>query len=172
MPKLPENIAKRTAEAETGWSMEESIYVVQLKAVYDADPKTKKAYEGPKGPYWNWVVEFPKSGIAADLNENRYKGRQLWRSVSLSEDADNIRKETYEAFGDPTASIDTDELIGNFALVETYNDEYNGQISAKVKKFMPLDPEQAAKLDQKVVTPAASGGKGKGKAADKPEELY
>ncbi len=168
MPQLPKDVAKRTAEAESGWDMEEGVYVVALKAVYDADPKTKKEYSGDKGPYWNWVVEFPKTGIAADINEGRYKGRQLWRSISLSESADNMRQEAYNAFGDPTASVNTDELIGNFAFVETYNDEWDGQLRAKVRKFMPLDAETAAKLDQKV-TPAS---KGKGKAAEKAEDLY
>lgn len=166
MPKLPGDVAKRTAEAESGWDMEEGIYVVQLKAVYDADPKTKKVYEGAKGPYWNWVAELPKTGEAADINGGRYKGRQLWRSISLSPEADPMRQEAYTAFGDPTASVDTDDLIGNFALVETYNDEYNGQVSAKVKKFMPLDAETAAKLGADVT--AANHSK---KGTDAPD-LY
>jgi hypothetical protein len=168
MPQLPKDVAKRTAEAESGWDMEEGIYVVALKAVHDADPKTKKVYEGDKGPYWNWVVEFPKTGPAAEINENRYKGRQLWRSISLSESADNMRQEAYTAFGDPTASVNTDELIGNFARVETYNDEWDGQLRAKVRKFMPLDAETAAKLGE----PTTEKGKAAKKATTATETLY
>lgn len=171
MPQLPKDVAKRTAEAESGWDMDEGIYVVSLKAVYDTDPKTKKEYSGDKGPYWNWVVEFPSTGTAAEINENRYKKRQLWRSISLSEEADNMRQEAYTAFGDPTASVNTDELIGNFAFVETYNDEWNGQVRPKVRKFMPLDAETAAKLGQEPITPAKGASKGKAKT-ENTEALY
>jgi len=168
MPKMDSKAAQRTQSAESGWDMDEGIYLVQLKEVLDTNPRTKEALEGSKGPYWNWVVTFPKSGVAAEINDGRYKGRQLWRSISLDESADNMRQEAFNAFGDPTCSVDTDELIGNYALVETYNDEYNGQINAKVRKFMPVDADTAARL--------ADGGEGgaavKGKGSTSKEDLY
>lgn len=170
MPQLPKDVAKRTAEAESGWDMEEGIYVVALKAVYDADPKTKKVYEGDKGPYWNWVAEFPKSGEAAEINGGRYKGRQLWRSISLSDSADTMRQQAYTAFGDPTASVNTDELIGNFALAEVCNEEWDNTVRAKVKNFKPVtdDPEIAERLGVSL----ASKGKSKGgKPGTNPEDL-
>lgn len=174
MPQMDSKAAERTKSAESGFDMDEGIYLVQLKEVLDTDPRKKTPYEGAKGPYWNWVVTFPKTGVAAEINENRYRGRQLWRAISLDESADNMRQEAFNAFGDPTCSVNTDELIGNYAFVETYNDEYNGQVNAKVKKFMPLDAETAARLTAEGEgsgVPATSTKSSKGKSKEA-EDLY
>lgn len=150
MPQLPKEAAERTA----GWEIEEGIYVVELKAVDDVNPKTKQAYVGKESgiPFWNWVVVFPE-----DANGGRYKRRELTRVISTGESSDGMRAEAFTAFGgDPSEHTDT--MIGNRALAKVELEEYENVVRPKIVRFMPLDLE-----NQTTGTPAATGTKGKGK---------
>jgi len=151
MPQLDKEAAERTA----GWEMEDGLYEVELKAVYDVDPKTKAPYVGKESgvPFWNWVVVFPD-----DANGGRFKRREIWRVISTGETSDGMRAEAFIAFGmDP--SDNTDKGIGKRALARVESEEYDGVTRPKIKAFYPL-------ADGAKTTGAPS--KGATKAGNKP----
>ncbi len=131
MPKLDKDVAAQT----DGWEMQEGIYEVELKSVDDVNPKTKKAYEGPSGPYWVWTVEFPK-----DANGGKYAKRQLSRVVSLGEGAAGIRANAFDAFGLKTTES-TDKAIGRRALVQVTLETYDRVTRPKAGTFFPIDSD-------------------------------
>ena len=96
MPKLSKEKAQRVADNEsTGFeALPEGPYKVKLVEVTTG--------EGQAGPYWTWKLEV----VSGD-----HKGRFLWNTTSLSDNADWKLKEAFEAFGYTTDS-DTDEIVG------------------------------------------------------------
>lgn len=162
MPKLPDSVAKATAEAETGNSMEEGLYEVVLTAV--VAEKNGVALVGKESgePYWTWELTFPDDANLTDEGKARYAKRKLWRNISLGEKSAGMRKEAFDAFGVST-DTDTDELVERAArcLVQVKNvaDTYNGGtgVKAEIRRMIPLETTQ----------PVVATAKGKGKAADK-----
>lgn len=148
MPKLAHDIAQEAEEqAQKGGPepLPEGIFVLRLLDVEVSDNPGDSGYH-----YWKWHFRVEDEG---------YKGRELWRNTSLSPKALGILGNTFEGFGVP-ADTDTDELCGKLtmAMVKQKIIEFGkrkGDLGNEISYFMPYDEDSAeTPLDQ--ATPTSS----------------
>lgn len=133
MPKLNKDTAAKVDETEGAAGgfepLEPGIYVAQLRDVEVKEGKTSGQ------PYWNWTYEIPEDA-------EKYGGRRLWNTTSLSEKAFPFLKATFDAFGVP-ADTDTDDLIGrkvrlNVTKRTIQQGDRKGEMTNQVESVLPL----------------------------------
>lgn len=131
MAKLNKQMAKRTAEASSGFEpIPDGAYHVRLVEV-------DSSREGNAGPYWSWEFDVVEPGDG--LN------RKLWNNTSLSEQALWKLQETFKAFGVPE-DTDTDEILGRVckAIVSTrtiQQGQRKGELTNQIDRLVPKDED-------------------------------
>ena len=132
MPKLKSTIAKKVekAEAATGsFLLPEGRYAARLVEVQEK--------QGPKGPYWVWVL--------ADIHDedgNAQPGRQ-WHNTSLSDAAFGFLKAVFNAFG-YTPDSNTDEMIGEWVTLHLVQEQIAmgkraGEMTNRIRDLFEFD---------------------------------
>lgn len=135
MPKLNKKMAKTVdrAEAATGsYLMDEGHYAARLLEVNEA--------EGPRGPYWTWVLGDVHSA------EGIPQPGRLWHNTSLSDRAIGFLKAVFDAFEYEPES-DTDEMIGEWVGVYVVQQPIAsgpkaGQLRNQIQTLSVFDPDR------------------------------
>lgn len=148
MPKLASDQARQAEQAhlegpkDQGPLVPEAMYLGKLKEVEVSNKP------GPSGHhYWVWTFELQDEG---------YEGVEKALITSLSPDAAFAVGGAFAAFHVP-ADTDTDELLGQFAVLEISQvpiekGSRKGELTNRVEKLHPVDGD----LEREVAS--ASGG--------------
>lgn len=109
-------------------------YTLRVKEV------TQQQKEGSPFPYLKWTFEFADPNVEAANNESGKPPKKVgnvFENTTLKPEAQFRLRDLCDALGVKWGDFDTDEVIGMECQARVKVDEYNGEFSNKVGKFIP-----------------------------------